>query len=103
MRFSADDACMDVTRSHTVNIATQNMYAERDHLKNAETALANYRGMKPASTHTFNSQAIFCCINSLFLHIGMETSMTASLKTDRKETEVNVTLSDLKASNMQFN
>lgn len=29
--------------------------------------------------------------------------MTASLKTDRKETEVNVTLSDLKASNMQFN
>lgn len=56
MRFSADDACMDVTRSHTVNIATHNMYAERDHLKNAETALPNYRGMKPASIHTFNSQ-----------------------------------------------
>lgn len=89
MRFSADDACMDVTHSHTVNIATNNLYAENAHLKNAEMGLLNYKGMKPANTHTFNKslkQNSF--FNSFFLHIVMETSMTASLKTDMKETEV---------------
>lgn len=92
MRFSADDACMDVTRSHTVNIATHNLYAESGHLKNAETGLPNYKSMKPANTHTFNMSlkqfSVFFVFNSLFLHIVMETSMTASLKADMKETEV---------------
>lgn len=54
MRFSADDACMDVTQSHTVNIATHNLYAESGHLQNEETGLPNYKGMKPANTQTFN-------------------------------------------------
>lgn len=64
MRFSADDACMDVTQSHTVNIATHNMYAERDQSNNVATisrqqdsrilGLTNYKGMNPANAHTFN-------------------------------------------------
>lgn len=51
MRFFADDACMDVTQSHTVNIATHNLYAENGHLKNAEMGLLNYKGMDPAHSH----------------------------------------------------
>lgn len=59
MRFSADDACMDVTQSHTVNIATHNLYAESGHLQNEETGLPKYKGMKPANTQTFNKSLIF--------------------------------------------
>lgn len=64
VRFSADDACMDVTQSHTVNIATHNMDAEREQLKHAATisrqqdsrilGLTNYKGMNPANTQMFN-------------------------------------------------
>lgn len=61
VRFSAEDADMDVTQSHTVNIATDNMNAEIGGLKTVEMnlrqqdkmflGLPNYKGTKPANTH----------------------------------------------------
>lgn len=55
MRFSADDACMDVTQSHTMNIVTHNMHAEGGQSENdGVLGLPNYKGMKPAMTRTFN-------------------------------------------------
>lgn len=66
VRFSADDGCMDVTQSHTVNIATHNLYAESGRLKNAETGLPNYKGMKPANTRTFSVIKTISCL--LLIH-----------------------------------
>lgn len=60
VRFSADVACMDVTQSHTISIATDlaahDMYAQSSHLKKVEMTLrqqhseamasSNYKGME---------------------------------------------------------
>lgn len=55
MRFSADDACMDVTQSHTISIATDfaahDMYAQSSHLKKVEMTLRQQHSEAMASSN----------------------------------------------------
>lgn len=55
MRFSADDACMDVTQSHTVSIATdfaaQDVYVEGSRLK-PETKLQQQQSQDMGSSNS---------------------------------------------------
>lgn len=67
MRFSADDACMDVTQSHTISIAADfaahDVYAQSCHLKKVEMTLrqqhseamasSNYKGMETPNLPNF--------------------------------------------------
>ncbi|XP_056872223.1 uncharacterized protein knl1 isoform X1 [Takifugu flavidus] len=51
VRFSADDACMDVTQSHTMNIVTHNVHAESGRPENdGVLGLPNCKGTETSKT-----------------------------------------------------